>query len=188
MLQTNTLSSTSSINGPINQLHPTEERWFAVYVSYKREKRVAERLHRQGIECYLPLKNVTRRYSRKVRHLELPLINCYLFVKIVKGEYVPVLQDTDVQRFLRIGKDLLYIPDEQMDLMRRVVGSQMDVAFESTPFRKGDLVEIIGGELTGIRGRLLEIEGKKRVLIQLDNFDYDLSISVEPQRLRRLDR
>ena len=74
-----------------NHLDTSEARWFAVYARYKREKVVAQRLQEKGIECYLPLQRLTRYYTRKVKQVELPLISGYLFTKITKKEYVPVL-------------------------------------------------------------------------------------------------
>ena len=67
-----------------DHLHPTEARWFAVYTGYKHEKKVVELLTQKGITAYTPLHRVTRRYTRKVKHVELPLINCYVFVQITK--------------------------------------------------------------------------------------------------------
>ena len=81
---------------PINQLHDTEARWFAVYTRYKREKIVRKQLSDKGIECYLPLQQFTRHYTRKVKQVQLPLISCYIFVKICKPEYIKVLETPEV--------------------------------------------------------------------------------------------
>jgi len=67
----------------INQLSPTETRWFAVYTKYKCEKYVADQLSKKNIEAYVPIISKTRRYSRKIKHYQIPLINCYvLFVSV----------------------------------------------------------------------------------------------------------
>ena len=60
----------------INQLSFTEERWFAVYTKYKCEKYVVEQLNKKGISAYLPLVTKVRRYNRKVKKYNVPLINC----------------------------------------------------------------------------------------------------------------
>ncbi|MGB0861772.1 MAG: transcription termination/antitermination NusG family protein, partial [Saprospiraceae bacterium] len=48
---------------PINQIDKKEERWFAVYTQYKREKLVKKMLDQKGIECYLPIKKVVKEWS-----------------------------------------------------------------------------------------------------------------------------
>ena len=108
-----------------DHLHEQEPRWFAVYTRYKREKLVAKRLREKGIEVYLPLQHFTRKYTRKVKEVSLPLISCYVFTRIVKKEYVPVLETPDVVQFVRIAKNLISIPPHEIQILQRVVGEQI---------------------------------------------------------------
>ncbi len=179
------MSQTKEKEKVVNQLHPTEARWFAVYTRYKREKMVARRLTERGIRHYLPLQKLTRHYTRKIKHVELPLISCYIFVQITKPEYVPVLEDTDVVQFVRFRKNLIAIPEREIDILRRVVGEGIEV--EATPIDSradiGDEVELIGGHLTGLHGLLVEREGDRRVVIELDNMGYALRMQVPPEMI-----
>ncbi|MEZ4957062.1 MAG: transcription termination/antitermination NusG family protein, partial [Saprospiraceae bacterium] len=61
-----------------NHLHASEPKWFAVYTRSKSEKVVKRLLASKNIECYLPLQKVTRRYTRKIKSYEIPLISCYI--------------------------------------------------------------------------------------------------------------
>ncbi|MBK9564384.1 MAG: UpxY family transcription antiterminator [Saprospiraceae bacterium] len=78
-------------NSILNQLSDIELRWFAVYTKYKCEKYVQDHLNKKNVQTYLPLIQKTRRYTRKVKHLEVPMINCYVFVHIIKNQYIPTL-------------------------------------------------------------------------------------------------
>jgi transcription antitermination factor NusG len=169
-----------------NQLYidENEPRWFAVYTRYKREKMVNKRLQEQNIETYLPLQKVTRHYTRKTKHLELPLISCYIFTKITKPHYVTVLEDPDVVTFVKTGKDLIAIPEEQMEILRRIVGEGQEVAVETEEYRVGDQVEVIGGQLTGIAGLLVDKEGEKFFIVDLDFIDTRLRMKIDPKYLR----
>lgn len=169
-----------------NQLDLKEPKWFAIYANFKREKLVNKMLKQKGIQCYLPLKKVTRRYARKIRTIELPLISCYLFVKITKEEYIRVLETEHVLKFIRIGKNLLSISEEEIDIIRKVTGEGLPLEVNPDSFSKGDLVEIISGNLVGTKGRLSSIEGKKLFSIHLENLGYSLSIKVDPSILRRI--
>ena len=169
-----------------NHLDAREARWFAVYARYKREKLVARRLQEKGIECYLPLQRLTRYYTRKVKHVELPLISGYLFTRITKPQYVPVLETPDVVQFVRFSRNLISIPESEIDIIRRVVGENVEVSAEPGRFQPGDEVEIIGGQLTGLKGILLERRSDKNFLIELESLGYSLLMQVDPALLRRI--
>ena len=169
-----------------NHLHNREARWFAVYARYKREKQVARRLEEKGIECYLPLQQLTRHYTRKVKKVELPLISGYLFTRITKGEYVPVLETQDVVQFVRFSRNLISIPEREIDIIRRVVGENVEIEVEPGTFHPGDEVEIIGGQLTGLKGTLLERRSDKNFVVELTSLGYSLLMQVEPALLRRV--
>ncbi len=171
---------------PVNQLHPTEARWFAVRTNYKREKLVKRLLDLKGIENYLPLREVTRRYTRKIRVLQLPLISCYIFVKIVRKQYVPVLEVPEVLGFIKMRRDLLAIPEEEIELLRRIAGEGIEVEADPAQYREGDWVEIIGGNLTGLQGRLVEIDGNKEFVIELEHIGYSLRMRVPAKLLRKV--
>lgn len=169
-----------------DHLHPIEARWFAVHTGYKHEKKVVELLTQKGITAYVPLHHVTRRYTRKVKHIELPLINCYVFVQITKQSYVHVLETPFVLRFLKIKRNLLAIPEEEIDLLRRIVGEVKDVEVETSALHEGDWVEVISGQLTGLRGTLVEKRGQHKLIIALQTLGYDLMMEVNPAILRKL--
>ena len=169
-----------------NHLDENEAKWFAVYTHYKREKKIQEALNAKGIHCFLPLLKVTRYYTRKIKKVELPLINCYLFVKIVKKEYIPVLETQDVVGFLKIGKNLISIPEHEINIMKMIVGQNVEVEVRPGLINKGDEVEIIGGQLTGLRGRFLDVQNEKNFLVELENMGYSLLINIEPKFLKKV--
>src|SRR5690606_37058317 len=156
----------------------TTPKWFAVYTHYKREKMAAKMLDQSGVHVYLPIQTVTRRYVRKIKKVDLPLINHYVFVKITRKEYVPVLDCPYVLNFVKFNKNLISIPEEEIDLIKRILGEAEAVHLENTPFQKGDFVEVIGGNLTGLKGILVEKENNKYLSVQLTNIGVSLNVSI----------
>lgn len=163
-----------------------QARWFAVYTRYKREKLIRKRLADKGIETYLPLQQFVRHYTRKVKVVDLPLINCYLFVKITKQQYIQVLETADVLHFVRPAKELIAIPETEINILKRVVGESIMMDVDRSGFQSGDEVEIIGGNLTGIKGILLESSSKHNFLIELNQIGYSLQMQVDPALLKRV--
>lgn len=172
----------------INQLDDSEARWFAVYTKFRREKLVRKQLHDRGIEVFLPLQSYTRRYQRKIKHVEIPLISSYIFTKIVKKQYVPVLETPDVVNFVKIAKDLIAIPEAEIEIMKRVIGEKQEVEVQEGSYQMGDEVEIIGGNLTGLKGWLVSAENEKNLVIELENLGYSLRMTVDPALLRKTGR
>lgn len=170
---------------PENHLHATEARWFAVRTGFRKEKIVHKRLSSKGIISYLPLYKVIRRYERKVKHLELPLINSYLFVKITKADYVRVLETEQVHTFVHFNRNLIAIPEAEIDTIHRVLGEDTEITVVEEGYRKGDFVEVIGGRLTGLNGELIDGDGKKRLIIRLENIGVGLEVEVDAKYLHK---
>jgi transcription antitermination factor NusG len=168
-------------------LHETEPRWFAVRTRFRDEKVALKMLATYSIEAYLPIQKVTRRYNKKVRHVELPLINSFVFVRICKPQYKTVLNSEYVTGFLRLGQNILSIPDEQIELMRRLLGEGIELTIEPTiGYEKGDWVEVVAGPLLGLRGTLVTIKGKDKMLVELINSEHTLQISIDKALLNKI--
>lgn len=163
-----------------------ESRWYAVRTSFRHEKRAQQELLRQGLDAWLPLLKETRRYNRKNREVEIPLLGSYLFVHINAQGYYPVVQNPYVNGFVRFGDHVLPVPEEEIALIRRIVGDGEVRETSKRDLREGDLVEIIGGKLTGVRGILEGPRNRKRVAVSLQNLGFVLVIEVDPKCLRRI--
>jgi transcription antitermination factor NusG len=175
----------SNLDIVINQLSKTDARWFAVYTKYKCEKYVAAQLKKKQIETYVPIITKTKRYNRKIKHYEIPLINCYVFVCITKEQYIPILQTEYVMKFLTQGRDLLAIPNHEIEILQRVTGLVEEAVLnDKQDFENGDEVEVISGQLTGLKGKILAKAGKKSFIVELDSIGYQLRINIDLKLLR----
>lgn len=172
----------------INHLSNNEERWFAVYTKYKCEKYVVEQLTKKGIGAYVPLITKVKIYSSRIKKHEIPLINCYVFVKIKKSQYVSVLETEYVMSFIKQRKNIISIPEIEIDLLKRIVGEIESVEVGTITMQEGDDVEIIAGDLTGIKGKLLENSGKNKFIVQLTTIGLQLIMTIDKSNLRLLKR
>lgn len=169
-----------------NHLNEKELRWFAVYTKYRREKQVLKRLQQKGVEVYLPLQRLVRRHVRKVRVVELPVISCYIFVRITKSAYVPVLETTDVVNFVKFSHNLIAIPDQEMMTLQQIVNEGLPVEAVRNGYEVGDAVEITAGNLKGLQGILLKKNTNNNFLIDLSKIGYSLLMQVDPGILKRI--
>lgn len=167
-------------------LQETEARWFAIRTRSKCEKVVCQALAKKNIHAYLPLLRSVRRYERKVKQVEKPLITCYVFVRIVRPEYVPVLETEHVAGFVKTAQALTPIPEEEINILRRVV-LEPGLELEAIPgaIGTGDAVEIIGGPLTGLQGCIVKTENKRKMQVELRNLGYSLLITIDSALLQK---
>lgn len=171
---------------PINQLHETEPRWFAVRTRSKSEKFVQRLLAKKGIQAWVPLQKLMRRYARSTRTVEKPLINAYVFVKITKEHYLPVLETQHTAGFVRFDKHLYAIPEREIDILKRVtLEDGLEVEAIPGAFAAGDAVEIAAGNLMGLRGQVVKVEGKRKFQIALEQLGYSLLITVDVAFLQK---
>jgi len=168
------------------QLVLHEPRWFAVYTKFKREKQILRRLQEKGVTAYLPLQKLTRQYGNRIRHVELPLISCYIFTKITLKEHVTVLRTEDVVDFVKFSNTMIAIPEREIQLLRQVVDGGYEVEVERPAYQTGDKVEIVGGSLTGTTGTFVKRKGKKNFVVDLEGIGYALRIAVPPELLKKV--
>ncbi len=170
----------------INQLDTNEPRWFAIYVHYKRERIVSKLLEGKGIEHYLALRKKTKKYASKIKTSQVPLIPCYLFVKITKKDYIPVLSSEYVYKFIKIKSDLLAIPEEQIDLLKQFCNPNVEVDSVTDSLEKGDEVMITGGDLLGVKGMLVQIENKNKVVVEMKNIGMEFLLTVDSRLIKKI--
>jgi transcriptional antiterminator RfaH len=170
-----------------NHLHVSEPKWFAIRTRFKSEKIAHRLLKAKGINAYLPIRKLVRRYEKKIRYVDMPLINGFVFVNIIKKEYVQVLETEYVAGFLKFGQNLLAIPDEQIKLIHRLLGENIELDVHPTNLTKGDWVEVMAGPLLGFKGRLIQMDGKEKFIVDLVNAAHSLEITIDIHLLKKID-
>jgi len=167
-------------------MFPKTPKWLVIYTKFKCEKTVCTNLHRKGIEAYVPLKTIIKRYGRNKRRVQLPLIPCYVFVRISKKDYVSVLQTDNVIRFIQFGGRVAEVTTEEMQLMRGITQDPTyDVMVAPRTFTPGEKVMLRQGPLAGYQGTLVQVEGRKRLKLSLDYLDYEFHILVSPDQIQK---
>lgn len=167
-----------------NPLSTDVAKWFAIVTRVKAEKMVAKLLADQKIKAYVPIQKIVRIYSRKKRIVQQPLIYRYVFVQITAPEYVRVLETPHVEGFIKFNKNIVPIPDHEIEWLQRVTGENTELTLENRPFAAGDEVRVIYGNLTGLKGKLIKTLGKNELLIELEHIGIGLRMQIDPSHLQ----
>jgi len=168
------------------QLPIADKQWYAIRTLLNCEKKVAGFLSEISVEHYLPLQQYTRIYGRRKANVTKPLIRNYLFVKIIRRDYIKILDTQFVLGFVKFGDQINAIPEREIDFIRLIVGEYQDFEVEQSEIAVGEEIEIIGGLLTGLKARMTERKGRNKVLVELQSVGVGLLLDVEEKYIRRI--
>jgi len=161
--------------------------WYAIYTKSRSEKLVFDRLQEQNIEAFLPLQKKLRQWSDRKKWVEVPYINSYVFVKVSEKEHYDVLNTQGAVRYITFEGKAAPIPEWQIEAMKKVVSSDKAFYFSNQHFRKGDKINIDVGTLAGYTGEVVhDSEGKKKVLIRIDQIGYSLVVEMDILEVKKV--
>lgn len=178
-------------------LHPTnssdyELRWFAVQTRHRHEKCIAERLHQEDIETFLPVHRAVHRWRNGVKaQVEIPLFSGYLFTRIRGTQRISLLRHPGVIAIAASNSSPTPIPDDEIAHIRRAAET---VKTEPHPYLAvGQRVKIVEGSLRGLEGILVRKRNELRVVVSIEIIMRAVAVDVsefeiEPVREHQLMR
>jgi transcription antitermination factor NusG len=159
---------------------PATRVWYAAYTNSRAEKKVACELEKIGIEHYLPLVLTLRQWSDRKKKVEVPLIRSYIFVHISRRQHLPVLLVPGVVKILHFCGRPVPIPDWQINNLKILMGAAIPVSHTKRKYIKGDDVQIINGNMKGLRGIISQTRGSHKLVISISALNFNLSIDIDP--------
>ncbi len=166
------------LNSPIenNQLSTN---WYAVYTKPRAEKKVFERLSLSGFNVYLPLITSIREWSDRKKEVQTPLISSYVFVNINPEKLFDTLQIPGTTGILKyLGKPAV-IRDYEIENLKILLNDTGNLLLlENHVFEKGEEVEVIKGSFTGLIGQSVSIQGKHRIIIEIQALGSRMAVNV----------
>ncbi len=152
--------------------------WFALRARHQHEKAVHKYLTELGFESFLPLYRTRRRWSDRVKELELPLFGGYVFCRFALPERAPVLKTPGVRGIVSLGPQPAPVSEEEIAAVKQVVASGLPV--EPWPFLKqGQTVRIRYGPLRDLEGGLVEFKGAWRVVVNVTLLQRSVAAEVD---------
>lgn len=154
------------------------ERWFALLVKARHEKSVGQLLLEKGHEPFVPLWRTRRRWSDRVKELELPLFPCYTFCRFDPLRRNPVLATPGVLRVVGFGDQPVPIDDVEIESIRAVVDARLK--YEPWPYLQvGQRVRIEVGCLRGAEGHLVSVKGRDRLIVGITLLQRYCAVEVD---------
>ena len=161
--------------------HEAAKSWVAVYTKQHHEKRVAEYLTDQTLDCYLPLYTSKRKWSNhRTAIIEMPLFPTYLFARISPRMRSRVLRTPGVIGIVGRGSADDAVSDGEMEALRTGLHLRNP---EPHGFAVGETVRIVTGPLEGIQGTVIKYKSSFRVVITVPMIQQSVSVEAETSEL-----
>ena len=152
--------------------------WYAIYTRSRHEKFVEGQLSRKGIETFLPLVVVPRRWSDRWKLVPLPLFSGYLFVRVGEHGFKEIFKLPGVVSLVGNQAGPLPIPEEQMRAVRIAVESRLRC--DPHPFlAEGQNVRVVRGPLQGLQGILLRKKSCYRLVLSVELIRKAIALEID---------
>ena len=160
--------------GTSNQQWP----WFALMVRSNREKTASLLLENVGYECFLPTSKYTRRWSDRMKEVEVPLFPGYLFCRMNPHDRLPVLMTPGVIQIVGVGTTPIPVEEEEIAAIQRVGKSGLSTM--PWPYLEvGEAVRIEDGPLRGMNGIIVKIKSGLKLVLSVSLLQRSVAVEVD---------
>jgi len=168
----------------VRELNSTN--WFGIRVKSRCEFRAHDDLRLRGFEPFLPLCSVRRRWSDRVKTLQVPMFRGYLFCRFALRDRVRVLNAAGVVQIVGCGSTPIPISETEIRSVQTLVNSK--IACTPWPYLQvGQRVSIDNGPLAGVEGLIIRAEsGKPRVVVSVSLLLRSVAAEIERDWIGRV--
>jgi transcription antitermination factor NusG len=166
---------------------PARLPWYALQVRTRYERIVAEYLTGFDYEWFLPVCKNLKRWSDRVKEVEVPLFPGYLFCRFDVQNRLPILKIPGVVQVVGYNRQPVSVDEQEIAAIQTLVAS--GVPNQPCSFVEiGDRVQIASGPLRGLQGILVESRGRNKFVLSVSLLQRSVaveidSMSVTPLRL-----
>ncbi|MCX6226495.1 MAG: UpxY family transcription antiterminator [Bacteroidia bacterium] len=160
--------------------------WYALYTRPRFEKRVDTDLREDGFEVYLPVMRTRRKWSDRIKWVDLPMFSGYIFVRVSHREYFKILQHPAAMKYISFGGQPSVVPEKTIHAIKRALGEGIDFVVTSTVFKPGQEIEVTAGPMIGYSGEVIRYDGKKSLLVRIGNTGLSMIVQMQAAYLQAM--
>lgn len=159
--------------------------WFALIVKPQHERAAAQQLAVHSLEGYAPFYRTKRRWSDRVKTIELPLFPQYVFCRFSIQDRLKVIGLPSVSTIVAFGGVPIPISQHEIDNLKRLTTE--DFPLMPWPFlRIGQRVRVREGALAGLEGILVREKAAYRVVVSIEMLHRGVAVELERDVLEPL--
>ena len=154
--------------------------WLVGYTLPQCERTLQLKLQQQGIECLLPMRKETRRWTDRKKVLDVPVFPNYIFIRTTLPRRFEHLHLRELVKYVTFGTAPATIREDEVTLLQTIAQGGADV--EVTPQRRqlpaGTPVTVNAGKFAGARGILVRDENRHSVVVALTGVCHLIRLQV----------
>jgi transcription antitermination factor NusG len=176
--QQNAGTTRARLVGDLKKYVRTEQKWYALQVRPRFEKIVAVHLNHKGYEDYLPLYRSRRRWSDRIKEVDLPLFPGYIFCKFDVSHRLPILLIPGVMSVVGLGRNPLSVSEDEIVAVQNVVKSGL--TYQPSGFiSTGQLARVERGPLRGLVGIVVETKKNCRLIVSVNLLQRSVAVELD---------
>jgi len=152
--------------------------WFAILARSGREKYATMLLENAGFECFLPISKSTRKWSDRMKDIEVPLFPGYLFCRMNPNDRLPVLTTPGVIQIAGIGKMPIPVEEHEIAAVRQIEKSGLS-AMPWPYLRVGNTARIEEGPLRGVSGIVVKIKSALKLVLSIELLQRSIAVEID---------
>ena len=155
-----------------------DENWYALRVKARSERLIATIARQKGYEEFLPVYQCRRRWSDRMKSVELPLFPGYVFCRLDPTYRLPLLTIPGVLHFVGIRNTPIAIDEREIVAIQ--IATQSGLAAEPWPYIEGGRsVEVQGGPLQKLVGQLVESPNQCRLVVSVSMLRRSVAVEID---------
>jgi len=152
--------------------------WFAILTRTGREKSATVLLENTGFECYLPAIKFTRKWSDRMKEIELPMFPGYLFCRMNPQNRLPVLMTPGVIQIVGVGKTPIPVEEQEIAAIQRV--GKSGISIMPWPYLQvGQIARIEYGPLRGMTGIVARIKSGLKLVLSVSLLQRSIAVEID---------
>ncbi|MFT4521849.1 MAG: transcriptional antiterminator NusG [Bacteroidia bacterium] len=157
-----------------------ETKWYVFYVASRQEKKVAERISKLEITCYLPLAKKLRTWSDRKKWVDFPMFSGYVFVNGSLNTIDLVLNVPGVIQIISHCGSYATVRQKEIEIIRIVEesGYYAETIYGVDDFNEGDQLQIVEGPLKGNKVSLLRKNNERIFLIAFEQLGQSIKMNI----------
>jgi transcription antitermination factor NusG len=136
-----------------------------------------------GYEEFLPLYECRKRWSDRIKEVQVPLFPGYLFCRFDLQERLPILKTPGVIQVVGYNRQPIAVDEDEVKSIQTVISS--GIPNQPWPFLKvGEKVRIVSGPLRGLAGVLVELKGNRRLILSVSLLQRSVAVEMDAAFVR----
>ncbi|WP_367865326.1 UpxY family transcription antiterminator [Pedobacter sp. WC2423] len=141
--------------------------WYVIYTQPRHEKKVCDSLKDHNIQFFLPIIKKLKVWSDRKKYIDTPLFPSYVFIylkdkiDLFRGQNI-----TGVLSYVRMGKELVKVCEDVIADLKLILTTVDDIEVSEIYFKPGQKINIQQGPLTGLSCEIVQLMGKKKILVR----------------------